>query len=136
MITQKYVNQIAYKIVGCAMEVHKQLGSGLLESVYQACMVEELKLQGLQIATQVEVPIYYKDKLLIPKLRLDILVENLVIIELKSVEYLIPLHQAQLLTYLKLAEKPKGLLINFNTVLIKQQLVPLVTERFAALPKE
>jgi GxxExxY protein len=99
-------------------------------------MVEELKLQGLQIATQVEVPIYYKNKLLIPKLRLDILVENLVIVELKSVEYLIPLYEAQLLTYLKLAEKPKGLLINFNTVLIKQQLVPLVTGKFAELPKE
>jgi GxxExxY protein len=135
MLTQKIVNDIAYKVVGCAMEVHKQLGAGLLESVYQSCMIEELKLQGLEAKTEVYVPIYYKGVLLEERLRLDLLIENTVIVELKAVEKLIPLHQSQLLTYLKLAKKPKGLLINFNTELIKNQLIPLVNDVFANLPK-
>ncbi len=135
MLTQKIVNDIAYKVVGCAMEVHNQLGAGLLESVYQSCMVEELKLQGLKVKTEVSVPIYYKGVLLKETLRLDLLIENTVVVELKAVEKLIPLHQAQLLTYLKLSKKPKGFLINFNTELIKNQLVPLVTDVFANLPK-
>jgi GxxExxY protein len=136
MHTQKSINAIAYKIVGCAIEVHNYLGAGLLESVYQSCMIEELKLKGLKVQTQLQVPIEYKGKMLNEKLRLDLLVEDIVIVELKAVEMLIPLYQAQLLTYLKLAQKPKGLLINFNTELIKKQVVPLVNELFAQLPKE
>ena len=135
MLTQKTVNDIAYKVVGCAMEVHKNLGAGLLESVYQSCMIEECKLQGLEVKTEVSVPIYYKGILIRERLRLDLLIENTIVMELKAVEKLIPLHQAQLLTYLELSKKPKGLLINFNTELIKNQLVPLVTNVFANLPK-
>ncbi|MCK5170289.1 MAG: GxxExxY protein [Bacteroidales bacterium] len=135
-ITQKYINDLAYKVVGCAIEVHKHLGPGLLESVYEKCLIQELKEQGLSVKSQVQVPIYYKDTLLENDLKLDILVNDLIIIELKAVEIMIPVFKAQLLSYLKLTGKPKGLLINFHTENITNQLVPLVTEEFAKLPKE
>jgi GxxExxY protein len=134
MITQKNVNEISYKVIGCAMEVHKQLGVGLLESIYEAAMLEELTAQNLKVATQMQVPVHYKGKLLEPKLRLDMLVEDLIILELKAIDLLIPIHQAQLLSYLKMAQKPKGLLINFNTMLLKNQIISLVTDTYAKLP--
>ena len=136
MITQKYINDLAYKIIGCAIEVHKHLGPGLLESVYEECFVEELKRAGLSVKSQVYVPIIYKGKKLGGKLKLDILVENLITIELKAVEIMISLYQAQLLSYLKLAGKPKGLLINFNCENISKDITSMVTEDFAKLPVE
>ena len=136
MLTQKYINNLAYKIVGCAIEVHKHLGPGLLESVYEACFLDELKESGLKVRSQVNVPVIYKGKDLGGTLKLDVLVEDLIIVELKAVENMIPVYQAQLLSYLKLANKCKGLLINFNCENITQQLVPLVTEKFALLPKD
>ena len=136
MVTQKHINEIAYIIVGCAIEVHKQIGPGLLESVYQSCFVEELKANHLDVKTQVQIPVHYKGKNLGNILKLDLLVNDLIIIELKSVEMIIPLFKAQLLSYLKLTGKPKGLLINFNCENITSQLVPLVTEEFAKLKKE
>ncbi len=136
MITQKYINDIAYKIVGCAIEVHKHLGPGLLESVYETCMIDELKAAGLKVQSQLYVPIIYKEKELGSPLKLDLMVEELIIVENKAVEAMIPLYSAQLLTYLKLAGKPKGLLINFNCENITKNLVPLVTEEFAKIPKE
>ncbi len=136
MITQKYINDIAYRIVGCAIEVHKQLGPGLLESVYEKCLMEELMTAGLRVRSQLYVPILYKGKQLGDDLKLDLLVEELIIVENKAVEQMIPLYTAQLLTYLKLAGKPKGLLINFNCENIVKHVVPLVTEDFARLPKE
>ena len=136
MITQKYVNQIAYRIVGCAIEVHKALGPGLLESVYEECLIEELRINGLEVSSQQKVPLIYRGKVLKTELRLDILVNDLVVVELKAVEQLIPIFKAQLLSYLKLSQKPKGLLINFNSVILKDQITPLVTEEFAKLPKE
>ena len=135
-ITQKYINDLAYKIVGCAIEVHKHLGPGLLESVYEKCFIQELKDSGFNTKSQVWVPIHYKETLLENDLKLDILVEDLIIIELKAVETMIPVFKAQLLSYLKLTGKPKGLLINFNTENITNQLVPLVTEEFTKLPKQ
>ncbi len=136
MLTQKYINDIAYRIVGCAIEVHKNLGPGLLESVYETCMIDELKAHGLKVESQIYVPINYKGKDLGNSLKLDLLVEDLIIVELKSVELMIPLYTAQLLTYLKLTGKPKGLLINFNCENITNHVVSLVTEEFAKLPKE
>lgn len=136
MITQKQVNDLSYKIVGCAIEVHKQVGPGLLESVYQSCLVEELKNKDLDVRTQVKVPVKYKEKNVGGNLRIDLLVNDLIIVELKAVETMIPLYKAQLLSYLKLTKMPKGLLINFHCENIIQQLVPLVTEEFAKLPKE
>lgn len=134
MLTQKYVNQLSYNIVGCAIEVHKYLGPGLLESVYEKCFIEELLENDLKVDRQLNVPIFYKEKELGCNLILDLLVENIVVIELKAVEAMNPIYKAQLLSYLKLTGKPKGLLINFNAENITQDLVPLVTEEFAKLP--
>ena len=136
MITQKYINEISYKIIGCAIEVHRHLGPGLLESVYEACFIEELKELGLDVRSQLNVPIHYKGKDLGGSLKLDLLVNDLIIVEDKAVELMTPLFQAQLLSYLKLSGKPKGLLINFNCEVIKEQVVSMVTKEFAKLPKE
>lgn len=136
MITQKIVNDIAYKIVGCAIEVHKQLGPGLLESIYERCLKYELELNGLKVQSQIPVEVNYKGRKIDSDLRLDLLVEDLIIVELKAVENLLPLFQAQLITYLKLLKKPKGLLINFNCENITKSLIPIVTEEFSKLPLE
>jgi len=135
MITQKYVNDIAYKIVGCAIEVHKNLGPGLLESIYETCLIEELSNSGLAVQSQLFLPIKYKKKDLGGILKFDLLVNDLIILELKAVDIMIPLFKAQLLSYLKLTGKPKGLLINFHCENIVEQMVPLVTEKFSKLPK-
>jgi len=136
MVTQKHINGISYKIIGCAIEVHKQLGPGLLESVYELCLIDEMKTSGLSVQSQVYIPVRYKDKDLGGTLKLDLLVNDLIIIELKAVEAMIPLYEAQLLSYLKLSGKPKGLLLNFHCENIKEQMVSLVTDEFAKLPKE
>jgi GxxExxY protein len=135
IITQKYINDTAYAIVGCAIEVHRHLGPGLLESVYQTCLVDGLNRYDFNVQSQVWVPITYKEKILDSTLKLDILVNNLIIVELKAQENMIPLYKAQLLSYLKLAGKPKGLLINFHTESIIKDLVTLVTENFSKLAK-
>ncbi len=135
MITQSNINEISYKIIGAAIEVHKQLGPGLLESVYESCFIDEMRSMGLLVKSQIHVPVYYKGKDLGGILKIDILVNDLVIVENKSVETMIPLYKAQLLSYLKLAGKPKGLLINFNCENIKEQLVSLVTTDFGKLPR-
>ena len=136
VVTQKYVNNLAYRVVGCAIEVHKQLGPGLPESVYETCLIDELITSGIKTGKHISVPILYKGKELGCNLILDLLVENLIIVELKAVETVIPVYRAQLLSYLKLTGKPKGLLINFNCTNIKDQLIPIVTDQFAILPKE
>ena len=135
IITKKYINNVAYKIVGCAIEVQKQLGPGLLESVYEKCLIDELRSQRFKVERQIPVPVYYKGKDLGTNLVLDLLVNDLVVVELKAVEKVIPVYWAQLLSYLKLTGKPKGLLINFHCENIKDHLVPLVTEEFAKLPE-
>lgn len=135
-ITQKEINQLAYDIVGCAIEVHKYLGPGLLESVYEKCMIEELNNCGFNVLSQVPVPIRYKGKLLKQDLKLDLLVNDLVIVEIKAVETVLPVFKAQLLTYLKLTGKPKGLLINFHCDNIVKQMIPLVSKEFAKLDIE
>ena len=112
-------NNISSIILGCAIEVHKQLGPGLLESAYEACLVYELKNKGLKVAQQQGLPVVYKDIKLEAGYRIDILVEETVIIEIKSTDALADIHFAQVLTYLKLKELKLGLLINFNTVLLK-----------------
>lgn len=136
MLTQKAINDLAYRVVGCAIEVHKIMGPGLLESVYQKCMLKELNLNGINAVQQYRIPLLYKGEDLDSELIIDILAEGSLVVELKSVEKTLPIHKAQLLTYLKLAGKPKGLLINFNTENITASLVPIVTDIFAALPKE
>ncbi|TAL61928.1 MAG: GxxExxY protein [Bacteroidetes bacterium] len=135
MTTQKCVNDIAYQTVGCAIEVHKHMGPGLLESVHEECLVDELITVGLFPKRQIAVPISYKGKELASPLKLDLIINDLVIVEIKSVEVLLPVFTAQLLTYLKLSGEPKGLLINFNCENITKHLIPLVTDEFAKLPK-
>ena len=109
-------NEISSKIIGAAIEVHKQLGPGLLESAYETCLYYELRQLNLDVKQQLALPVYYKEVKLDAGYRIDLLVEDIVIIELKSVDTLADIHTAQLLTYLKLKDLKLGLLINFNSV--------------------
>lgn len=114
-----HLNKITDLIIGSAIEVHKALGPGMLESAYQKCMVYELREMGLHIQSEVPVPVIYKEIELDYGYKIDLLVEDAVIVELKSVEHLTKVHEAQILTYMKFANKPVGLLINFNNLLLK-----------------
>jgi GxxExxY protein len=113
------LNEITQKIIGCAIEVHRSLGPGLLESAYEECLAYELVKKGLNIKRQVPTPVVYKEIKLECGYRIDLLVENSVIIELKVVDEIHPVHQAQVLTYMKFANKSLGLLINFNVTVLK-----------------
>ena len=113
-------NEVASKIVDAAFAVHTKLGPGLLEGVYEVCLLHELKTRGLKAERQVLLPVVYDDLRLDAGLRLDLIVESRVVVELKTVEALLPIHKAQVLTYLKLSGYRLGLLVNFNSVLIKQ----------------
>ena len=112
-------NEITEKIIGCAIEVHKILGPGLLESAYEICLFYELQKAGLRVERQKPIPVIYKEIKLDCGYRLDIIVEDYVIIELKTVDALMPVHEAQILTHMKFAKKSLGLLINFNVTLLK-----------------
>ncbi len=108
------LNDITESIIGAAIEIHKEIGPGLLESIYQKCLVYELKLRGLNIETEVPISIQYKGLELKDACRADMIVENKVIVELKAVENIHPVYTAQLLSYLKMSSLSLGLLINFN----------------------
>ncbi len=108
------LNRISENIIGAAIEVHKFLGPGLLETVYETCLVEELEQRSLKVQQQVRLPLYYKGNLTKKFFVIDLLVEDEVIIELKAVDKVMPIHENQLMTYLKLTQKNMGLLINFN----------------------
>jgi len=120
------LERIASEIVDAAFQVHTNLGPGLLESVYEACMAYELRKRGLNIKTQLHLPIRYGDIEIEAGLRLDILVADLVIIEVKAVEEMLPVHEAQMLTYLKLTNLSLGFLINFNVPRIKSSIKRMV----------
>ena len=113
------LNDLTEKIIGCAIKVHRVLGPGLLESAYEVCLVHELRKAGLKAERQVALPVIYEGLQLDADYFIDILVEDTVVLELKSVEHVLPIHEAQLLTYLKLANKKLGLLRNFNVTLLK-----------------
>ena len=113
------INKLSNIIIGCAIEVHKHLGPGLLESVYQQCLLFELKNKGLKVEKEKALPVIYKDIELYQGYRIDLLVEDKVVIELKTVEAFTDVHAAQILTYLKLGNYKLGLLINFHTTLLK-----------------
>ena len=130
-ITQKDIDDLSYKIIGYAIDVHKELGPGLLESVYEKCLAHLLKLDGFKVGRQQSVPINFHGINIDCDLRYDLLVNDLIIVELKTVEYVMPVHEAQLLTYLKLLKKPKGILINFNcTNIFKEGQKTFVTEEY------
>ncbi|MDY6979090.1 MAG: GxxExxY protein [Pseudomonadota bacterium] len=113
------VDKVAKDVVDSAFCVHKALGPGLLESVYEACMLYELQKRGMRVERQKSLPVVYDELKIDAGLRLDLLVENEVVVELKAVEAILPVHDSQILSYLKLADKRLGLLINFNVPVIK-----------------
>jgi GxxExxY protein len=113
------INDITREIIGCAIEVHKSLGPGLLESAYEECLAFEMTKKGLSIKRQQPTPVIYKEIKLECGYRIDILVENCIVIELKVVDAIIPIHEAQILTYMKFAKMKIGLLINFNVTVLK-----------------
>ena len=108
------LNKISEDIIGAAIEVHKFLGPGLLESVYEICLIEELEQRGLKVQRQVRLPLYYKGNLTEKFFIIDLLIENEIILELKAADRMLPVYDHQLMTYLKLTQKNLGLLINFN----------------------
>jgi len=119
-------NQLTNEIIGSAIEVHRNLGPGLLESTYEECMAFELQERDLTVERQLELPVLYKGNQLEQNYRIDLLVNNQVIIELKSIKKIEPIHDAQLLTYLKLANKRYGLLLNFNVPVMRQGIKRLL----------
>ena len=121
------LNQLSSQIIKAAINVHKELGPGLLESVYQSCMVIELRKMSVEVESEVPISISYRgEKVHEEGFRLDLLVEDTIIVELKSVENVQSVHKKQLLTYLRLANKPLGLLINFNETVVKDGITRIV----------
>jgi len=114
LISKKDLDELTYEIVGSAIEVHKVFGPGLLESIYHKCFKKELALRGIDFKSEMSIPLFYKDEPLDTDLRCDLLIENKIVVELKSVETMLPIFEAQLLTYMKLLKVPKGILFNFN----------------------
>lgn len=135
MITKKYLDDLTYEIIGAAIEVHKIMGRGLLESVYHKCLIEELKLRKIKFQTELQIPVDYKGNILDIDFRCDLYVENCIVIELKAVNEIMPIFEAQLLTYMKLLQCPKGILINFNcSHVFKEGQKTFVNEFFSKLP--
>lgn len=135
-MTKKYLDELTYKVIGCAIEVHKHLEPGLLESVYEKCFVKELDLKGIKYQKQLWVPLNYKGLELDTELRLDVLVEDILCVELKAQEGILPVHEATLLSYMQMLEKPKGILINFHCVnIFKEGQKTLVNNLFSLLPE-
>lgn len=122
------VDELTENIIGAAIEVHRVLGPGLLESAYEACLCRELSVRKLHFQKQVPLPVQYKGLQLEAGYRLDLLVEDKIVVEIKSVDELLPVHQAQLLTYLRLSHKRIGLLINFNVPLLKHGLKRMILD--------
>lgn len=135
--SKKQIKELEYIIVGAAIEVHRHLGPGLLETVYHKCMLSELVSKNISFKSELHVPLIYKNTNLEVNLRCDILVEDMIVVELKSTELLTPIFDAQLLTYMKLLQSPKGILLNFNCVNIaKEGRKSLVNEIYAQLRNE
>ena len=132
-MTQKEVTQLSYEITGFAIKVHKILGPGLLESVYERCLKHELESNGYDVKQQLIVKVNYENIEFETDMKIDLLVNDCVVVELKTVESILPIHEAQLLTYMKLLKKPQGLLINFNTTNITKSMKPFVNEYFSRL---
>ena len=126
MQTKDFLDELSHKVIGACIEVHRLLGPGLLEAVYVECLAAELAEQGIEVQREVVVPIRYKGKELAKPLRLDLLVENCLIVEAKSVDALLPVHSAQLLTYLRMTEQKLGLLLNFNVEVMRQGIKRIV----------
>ncbi|MFO1065051.1 MAG: GxxExxY protein [Pirellulales bacterium] len=124
--TKMEFDELSNRVIGCAIEVHRHLGPGLLESAYEQCLANELSRNSIAFQLQLPQPVQYKGVLLDCGYRIDVLIENRLIIELKSVEKLLGIHEAQLLTYMRLADVKIGLLINFNVTKLKEGIKRLV----------
>jgi GxxExxY protein len=136
LITQKYLDELTYEVVGAAIEVHKTIGRGLLESVYHKCLEEELRHRKINFQTEMYVPLIYKNIELNVDFRCDLFIENCIVVELKSVAELSAIFEAQLLTYMNLLKAPKGILINFNCYnIFKEGQKTFVNNYFSELPK-
>jgi GxxExxY protein len=137
MITQKYLDQLTYEIVGAAIEVHKIMGRGLLENVYHECLKEELKHRKINFLTEMRIPVVYKNKELEIDFRCDLFIEECLVVELKAVQVKTNVFEAQLLTYMKLLKAPKGILINFNcSNIFKEGQKTYINEYFNLLEKD
>ena len=137
MVTTKYLDDLTYKIIGAAIEVHKHLGPGLLESVYNKCLKQEFALRGLSYSNELTIPIQYKGIEVNAVLRCDFLIEDLIVLDSKTVDFIAPVHEAQVLTYMKLLRKPKGILINFYCDnIFKEGQKTFVNEYFTLLRDE
>jgi GxxExxY protein len=126
------INELSESVIGACIEVHRAIGPGLLESAYQQCLCHELTLRTIRFASQVELPVQYKEVLLDCGYRLDFLIDNRLVIEIKAVDKLVPIHDAQLLTYLRLGGWQLGLLINFNEHLLKHGIKRIANDLDAA----
>ena len=126
MATREFLNDISHRVIGAGIEVHRQIGPGLLEGVYVECLAAELSDSGLAVEREVAVPIQYKGKEVTKPLHLDLLVENCLIVEAKSVDTLLPVHAAQVLTYLRMTGLKLGLLLNFNVDVMRQGVKRIV----------
>lgn len=136
-MTKKIIDDLSYKVIGAAIEVHKTLGPGLLESVYHRCLEQELSLQKISYKTEMTVPVLYKGLSMKTDLRCDLFVDDCLLVELKAVERVLPIHEAQLLSYMKLLRSPKGVLINFNCYnLFGEGQKTYVNELYRLLPNE
>lgn len=124
-----------YRVLGCVYEVYKQLGPGLLESIYEAAMMKELRMNGFEVRSQVEVPVYYKGELICPDLRLDLIIDNKLILELKSVVEYRKLFEKQLLTYLRLMNCEMGYVVNFNSDNIRYGIYPVINSHYQKIPR-
>ena len=133
-MTKTYLKDLIYQVNGCAIEVHKHLGPGLLESVYHSCLKKELTIRGFNFQTERTIPVNYKGLELETGLRCDLLIDNSLVVELKAVEKVLPIHEAQILTYMNLLELPIGLIINFNvTHIFKEGQKTYINERYRYL---
>lgn len=130
MKSKEEYEQIGSAILECAIEVHKALGPGLLESIYEECLCEELRNKGLEVQNQVYLPLYYKGRKLDKNFRIDMLVEDIIIIEIKSVYDIYPIDEAQLVSYMRLADIKLGYLLNFNQILLKDGIRRKVNNYF------
>lgn len=136
-MTKTYLKDLIYHVNGCAIEVHKHLGPGLLESVYHSCLKKELIIRGINFQTELIIPVNYKGLEVEAGLRCDLFIEKSLVVELKAIEKVLPIHEAQLLTYMKLLEVPIGLIINFNvTHIFKEGQKSYVNELYRYLEEE
>lgn len=134
-ITKSYLDDLTYNIIGCCINVHKELGAGLLEKVYHRCLIEELNYQNISFTSEHTIPVTYRNLTLDTKLRADLFVENCIVLELKSVNELKPYTDAQIITYMKLLKAPKGILVNFNCKnIFNDGQKTFVNKYFADLP--